>query len=294
MSILKEISFQDSTIETIDFAIYDFLKSLKLSINTNEGFKEIDIVWSSAERSFQVKEKKERSDKHGTVNYPLIILQRENIDKDLSKKGTAWANIPHQRDFKGGAAEIIVARRIKQDKTSNFVNAETKIKKGQINFPRKSKKIVYETISISMPVYINVSYSILLKTQYQQQMNELLQPFITKTGGINWKLIKRDGHRFELFIDQNFQNNSNSENLGIEERKFETKINLKVLGYLIGLGVNQEQPKLVVRENAVDIKIPREHIIFGDISNHYGKQGYGKQGYIGIQSVGSQMSGSVV
>ena len=40
-----------------------------------------------------------------------------------------------------------------------------------------------------------------------------------------------------------------------------TKIDIKVLGYLIGEGKNQETPKLVYRENAVDVKIGRERVV---------------------------------
>jgi hypothetical protein len=39
-------------------------------------------------------------------------------------------------------------------------------------------------------------------------MNELLQPFITFNGGINYFLISRDGHRYEAFVEQDFANDS--------------------------------------------------------------------------------------
>ena len=35
--------------------------------------------------------------------------------------------------------------------------------------------------------------------------------------------------------------------------------------YTIGGDKNEAQPKIVRRENAVEIKLPREHVIFGDI-----------------------------
>jgi len=59
-----------------------------------------------------------------------------------------------------------------------------------------------------------------------------------------------------------------------EERKFETTIEIKVLGYLVGEGKNQERPKIVIRENAVEVRIPRERIIVGDIPEHADEQGY--------------------
>ena len=38
-----------------------------------------------------------------------------------------------------------------------------------------------------------------------------------------------------------------------------------VLGYLMGEGNNQIRPKIIKRENAVKVKIPRERVILGDI-----------------------------
>ena len=45
---------------------------------------------------------------------------------------------------------------------------------------------------------------------------------------------------------------------------FETKINIKVLGYLIGDGINREKPQITIQENIVEVKISRERVITGD------------------------------
>jgi len=36
---------------------------------------------------------------------------------------------------------------------------------------------------------------------------------------------------------------------------------------LLGDGKNDEKPKIVKRENAVEVKLPRERVILGDISD---------------------------
>ena len=51
-------------------------------------------------------------------------------------------------------------------------------------------------------------------------MNDLLQPFITVTGGINSFIFGKDGHRFEAFVQQEFGQNNNMTNLGEQERMF--------------------------------------------------------------------------
>jgi hypothetical protein len=125
-----------------------------------------------------------------------------------------------------------------------------------------------------MPVYVEMMYQITLRTEYQQQMNQILMPFITQTGAINQFLLQRDGHKYEGFFQDSFSPNTNAASLGNEEKSYETNIQVRVLGYLIGKDKNQEQPKIVIRENAVEAKIPRERVITGDEPEHIDKRGF--------------------
>jgi hypothetical protein len=274
--ILKEISLMPSTIETIDTAMFRYIDEvLNLHTNTNEGFRKVPVIWVSAERAFQIKNSDNIRGPNGRLTHPIIALERTGIQKDPTFKGVAWSHIPNFNDEKGGA--IVIARRIKQDKTANFTNADKKRTvatltsgpgPGQENFPGASKKVVYETISIPMPTYIAVNYSISIKTNYQEQMNNLITPFMVKPGQITSFFINTDGHKFEGFIEGDFAQDYNAKNLGEEERTYKTEISTKVQGYLIGAATNEERPKIAIRENAVDIKIGREQIILGEIPEY--------------------------
>ena len=115
-----------------------------------------------------------------------------------------------------------------------------------------------------IPTWINVGYSIKLRTEYQQQMNDLVTPFATKTGNINALFAEYNGHRYEVFIEGDFAQNNNTSNLGEDERSFDTTIKLKVLGFLLGDGENEEAPKIVTKETIVEVKLVRERSIVGD------------------------------
>ena len=52
--------------------------------------------------------------------------------------------------------------------------------------------------------------------------------------------------------------------MGEDERMYEAEINIRVLAYLVGEGSNQDKPSVVRRENAVEIKIPRERTMLGE------------------------------
>ncbi len=259
---LKEVTFMPSTIETVDVALFNWLdEELNIFCTTNEGWKKVPLIWSMAERSFQIKDRKDLRNKD-VFTLPAISIERTSVIKDPSMKGVAWANIPRQNDAKGGA--ITVARKLQQEKTANFKNADAKRLYGQQTYPYKSDKIVYETITMPLPTYVVMNYKITANTEYQQQMNEIVSPFLAYTGQINNFFINNDGHRFEGFVDGDLGLENNISNLGDEERKFVTSINLKVLGYLMGSDKNDEQPKMTIRESAAEIRIVRERVILGD------------------------------
>ena len=89
-------------------------------------------------------------------------------------------------------------------------------------------------------------------------MNTLLTPFMSRTGQINSAVLKRNGHLYEVFIDQNFTPNNNIVTLSEETRLFTTDIKIRVLGYLMGEGENADRPIITLEENVVEITFPSE------------------------------------
>jgi len=183
---------------------------------------------------------------------------------------------------------VPIARRIVQDKTSEFrkVDLERFIdgvgsrdprytrsfqedydsEKSSLikTFPRKNNKTVYQTIYAPIPTYVKIMYSVRIRTNYQTQMNDLTTPFLTTTGQINAIHIKAEGHRYEGFIEGSFGYNNNITNFESEERIFETDIQIRVLGYLMGEGKNADKPKFSIVENIVQVRLPRERVITMD------------------------------
>ncbi len=271
----RDIEFLPSTIETIDGAFFDWVdKNLNISITTNKGFEKVPVLWLSAERAFQVKHSKELRDSVGNLKLPLITVSRTSLSKDPQFKGAMQAHFPpdsqYSGDYKGGTIQI--ARRIKQDKTKDFANKDFRKdingvgKDGNPEYTgrKTNKKIVYETITIPVPVHVTVMYSVVLRAEYQQQINSMVMPFATRTGNINGFTFSKDNHKFEGFVQAEFSQGGNMASLGEDERKFEIKVDIKVLGYLIGEGPNDPRPKVTVRENQVEVRVSRERVITGD------------------------------
>lgn len=265
-NIKEEITVSPSSIETIDRAMVNWLKDQELFCTTNKGWRKAPVEWVLGERSYQTKKNSQLRDSSGALILPLITVERTEINKDLSKKGVIYGNVPPALASSNLGDTITISRKINQKKTANFANAASKRKTGQLNFRTKktNEKVVYETVRIPIPVYVEVVYTITLRTEYQQQMNELVQPFFTRTRGANIVKIYHEDHQYEAFIEGDFIQDNTASSMEQNERNYKTQINIKVLGYLIGDGNNDEKPKIVKRENAVEVKLSRERTILGD------------------------------
>jgi hypothetical protein len=262
----KEVPMQPSTIETIDTAIYNLINNgFDLHTNTNSGFKKVPVLWMSPERAVNSKDKDIR-DSVGKLKLPLISVERTTINKDPAFKGGWQAHVfPDTNGPRGYKKhQRLISRKISQKSTRKFASAESGKFNGQENYPVDNKKVVYEETYAPIPVWVTVNYSITLRTEYQQQMNDLMTPFATRTGLINALVVEQDGHRYEVFIQGDLTQSNNSNNLGEDERMFQTKVELKVLGYLLGDGENEEAPKVVTKETVVEVKLVRERVIVGD------------------------------
>jgi hypothetical protein len=262
-SIVSQIPLNPSSIETVDFALYDYInETLNLFTTTNKGWKKVPVVWAGQERAYVVKNNPDIKDINNSLIFPIISIERGPINKSTESKGKFYANIPPVDDYKGGS--IVIGSRIKQDKTANFANNDAYYQNGAINFPNRKNKIVYEVASMPQPVYYECPYKVNIKTEYQQQMNELVQPFIVKPGSVHRVMIKRDNYRYEAFIQPEFEQKNNTDEMTEESRSFETTITIKVFGYVIGGSNNEEKPFITIRETAVEIKVSREHSIVDD------------------------------
>lgn len=291
--VLKEITFMPSTAENIDQAIFKFInEELDLFTTTNKGRKKVPVIWVSAERAHQIKNNRDLRDNNGVLKLPIITIERTGLTKDPAFKGTWQAHMP---DFAKSyhrvrRVNVPAGRKINQDKTSNFANAfsgrrsgvNSNVGIGQQNFPARPNRknpTVLETMYLPIPIWVNATYSLKLRTQYIQQMNDLTQPFYTFTGQANSFFATSEGHRYEGFVEGDFGKTNNIADMGEEERTYITDVNLKVLGYLMGEGSNDKKPKITVTQNFVDVKIPRERVIVGDINEFLREDEEGKGFY---------------
>jgi hypothetical protein len=267
---IEEQIILPSTLENIDYSVYDFFQNLNISTDSNEGFRSVPISWVGIERAYNRKDRNwtddetyiMKSDDLGAVIYPAITIERKNFTKDRTRRGQIYS--PLDRTRSTGRSDIIVARRIVQNDTNKFATADAYRKSKNLknkNFKRKNKKVVYETMTIPAPTYLDINYEIECFTEYQQQMNDIASYLIDATNLSNYIILNRLGHSYEAFIDKEYATDNTISSLGEDERTFKLTISLRVLGYIHGAGPNESLPKITKTQNAVEVKIGRERVI---------------------------------
>jgi hypothetical protein len=262
------VALNPSTMETVDFALFNWLnETLDLYTDSNEGRRKVPIIWITAERAFQVKNNKElREIDSESIIFPAMVIERTGVAKTTADKRIIPGNIFPQNDYRRGAFPLY--RRVVRDKTQNFQNTVAKnyTNGAQETFklPFASSEVVYETLYTGYPVFLDMGYTIKIRTPYIQQLNQILSPFQRYTGGINQFLVSHDHHKYEAFIEDDYSITSNSSNLSAEEKKFDAAIKIKVLGYITSDGINQKTPFVISRESPAKIRFTRERVMVGD------------------------------
>jgi len=257
-----------SKLETIDFAVYDWLNErINVHLVTHEGYKKVPIIWTSAERAFQIKNNKDLRDNSGRLILPLISIERTNTTPAANFRGKYQASMPSKFDYYNGSGVISIDKLIQQAKSTDFANVDAFKQAQQFNDKFKNKKIVYEIISAPIPVHVKCSYTISLKSYYIEQMNNMITQFIAVNGQSRIFSIRRDGHSYELMYpnDSVATMNNNAKNMQNNERVYVTDIKFDVLGYIFSDSDTNDAPNIIIRETVVEFKMPRESVIINSL-----------------------------
>ena len=257
-----------SKLETIDYAVYDWLNDrINVNLLSHEGYKKVPIIWTSAERSFQIKNNKDLRDSASRLILPLISIDRTGTSPAANFRGKYQASIPTKFNYYNNSGVISIDTLIQQAKTTEFANAESFQKAKQFNEKNKNKKIVYEIISAPIPVHIKCSYTINLKSYYLEQMNSMITQFLAVNGQSRIFSIRRDGHNYELMypLDSIATLSNNVKNMQNNERTYISEIKFDVLGYIFSDSDQSDSPSIIIRESIVEFKLPRETVIINTL-----------------------------
>lgn len=263
-----------TTIETVDQSVFDYFdKRLSPSIEVERGRNKVPIHFASGERWKLLKKNKFR-DNQGTLILPIISIKRVDMDRTPGFGGMAQ---------EGGSITI---SNVVHSKTGNVQNLIKQ--RGIKGFPEIRKpQVVREYLTIPFPDFVTISYTITIWTQFETQMNEILEKIFYK---YDWHdsfvmPVEYDGHKakgdsyyFVGFREGNIIKESNDEDFTDQERIIKYNYTIKTPAYLMmdpkdeTLSYGREDGKQVVykRQNAIKVKLKEEIVSFEDFIKLYG------------------------
>ena len=274
-------SIKNVTLQTVDSAVRDYFdKKISISVDTEKGRNKVPVIFAAGERWKMIRDNKGLRDENGTLILPVIAIRRTNIDRT-----------PGMRALGQETPFITISKRI-HDKTGNIQNL---VNTRKLNgFPQLRKSPVFEYLTIPFPDFAVVFYEIVIWTQYQTQMNEILQKIFYNYEHMDsfvmpveydGKKRKGNSYYFVGFRDGTVVPQSNVEEFTNQERIIKYSYTIKVPAYFIldpddeslAYGRNKSQSstddgsKVVFKDQSVtDVKLKESFISLEEFEKLFG------------------------
>ena len=274
-------SIKNVTLQTVDSAVRDYFdKKISISVDTEKGRNKVPVIFAAGERWKMIRDNKGLRDENGTLILPVIAIRRTNIDRT-----------PGMRALGQETPFITVSKRI-HDKTGNIQNL---VNTRKLNgFPQLRKPPVFEYLTIPFPDFAVVFYEIVIWTQYQTQMNEILQKIFYNYEHMDsfvmpveydGKKRKGNSYYFVGFRDGTVVPQSNVEEFTNQERIIKYSYTIKVPAYFIldpddeslAYGRNKSESsaddgsKVVFKDQSVtDVKLKESFISLEEFEKLFG------------------------
>lgn len=156
-------TFPTIGIKDVDQSIVSYFKDrLSLSVETADGKrKSVPVIFASGERFAMIRDKKGLRDENKILILPLITVQRLDIDRTLGFAGMGIET-----------PNIVVSKRVHPETNfkQNLFEQRNKL------WPTVRKnKVIYQIFTIPFPDFCTVYYQIMIWSQYQNEMNSILE-----------------------------------------------------------------------------------------------------------------------
>lgn len=161
------------TIYDVDYAIISYLRDIiQPQVVEHEKIIDVPIKYASGEKWSSVRARGYMLDQSGKLMTPVIAVRRNSItERDTLKKLDVNWNPPSTNDYARNTLtfQSKYTRKNQYDRFSVTQNT------------RPSRELYVSSI----PEYIDVSYELAIWTQYNEQMNSVIEQ-IMPTGGFAW------------------------------------------------------------------------------------------------------------
>lgn len=217
------------TLYDIDFAVKSFIEqTMQLSVEDNGETVIVPVLYANSEKWASIQRNGYLKDKKGKTLVPLITFRRSsvNIKSEMRRNKVASTN------QLGYVIKPKYSINAPYDKWSSLYG--------------NNDKIPQEYYITPIPDYVDVSYDFIAWTEYQNQLNFLVEQFVYFTGQ---SFGERNSLKFATNVDSFTMEDNNTTG---QDRVVRSSFQIVVHGYLLPkIAGNQVTTKRVVSMNKV-------------------------------------------
>ena len=222
-------------IQDLDEAVfYYFDNVIKPSVIQNGQRRTVPLIYAAPERWKSYQKDGYYRDKAGAVMLPIIIIKRDNLEKDRSVYNKLDANMPNLY----GSFQ----------KSYNPKNAY-----GNFNILNNRTPVKQYNLSV-VPDYVTLTYSCVIQTYYMEQLNKIIES-IEYASDSYWGDPER--FKFRSFIDS-FQ--TATELTTGKDRLVKGSFNIRLRGYIIPEVIQKDITSLKKVNSKAKISITAETV----------------------------------
>jgi hypothetical protein len=172
------------TIYDVDFAIMYWLKKIgQASIDDNGRMIDLPVVYGAGEKWVQVQKNGFLRDTAGKLMSPICVVKRESIAPDSDRRLLNVNDNPSANNIR------LFRKRTPNNDRYDLISKLANVKKTK------------EFYVVTLPEFIDVSYEVVIWTDYMEQMNHVIEDLIPTSGyvwGDTWQFVTTiDNYNFE-------------------------------------------------------------------------------------------------
>jgi len=236
IDIPEDFEMPSCGIEDVDRALFKlFNEDLPLYFTREGTMKRIPCVFAGGERAVILRRKEPLRDRQGAIILPLVSILRSGLDQSTESKaiGTGTGSLtlrkkiaPEDRVYK----KLVNANGLQNQDGTVAVSKNSDTSLGLTNTN------VFEIITMPNPKFFKATYEITFWAQYLQEMNNIIEAFITSYNNQvarSFKIETDKGYWFVATVESGLSNSNNFDGYLDEERVIRTSVNIEVTGYVI-------------------------------------------------------------
>lgn len=257
-------------IEDWDRAMFNlFNDQVPLHITEKGQTKKVPIVFSAGER-FATRQRQEPiRDEDGQFILPVIAITRKSIDLDKEFMGGRGMGVdtgdlvikqrlsPKDRRYQNTLNKMAIQNQANVASVQNYIDSANKVgaqpgtvasrredfDKGEILFPESADDLlreklgqnIFEIITMPFPQFFTSNYEIVIWTQYEQHMNQILDRIMANfnPGEHSFKLDIDKGYWAVAYFEDDITSENNTEEFPNEERVLKQLLRVNLPAYQV-------------------------------------------------------------